>query len=62
MIIETVSVIFTLPGNDVCNPRQLTSEANQHTCGGCIELKRELNIEKVIVIEEKRRNYTDAIF
>jgi hypothetical protein len=62
MLLESVGLVFLVPRNDVCKPRMLTDECNEHTFGGWRSSKREFNVDQVMLVEEKRRNQTKAIF
>eukprot|EP00957_Ditylum_brightwellii_P104594 7969576-Ditylum_brightwellii.AAC.1 len=62
MVMETIGTIFLVTCKDVQTPRQVTSEANEHTFGGWRRVQREFNLVQVCGIEEKRRNYVDAVF
>ena len=62
MLLESVGTIFLVTRSDVHNLRRVTSEANEHTFGGWRSVNREFDIAKLVGIEEKCRNYTNAIF
>ena len=59
---ETIGTIFLVTRKDVQTPCRVTSEANEHTFDGWRRVQREFNLAQVCGIEEKRRNYVDAVF
>ena len=61
MTIEPVVFLFLLPRSDICNPCVLKSEANENTYGGLRWARREFNMTQVTGVEDKRRNYINAV-
>ena len=62
MVLETVATLFLVTRKDVKTPLRLKSESNDHTYGCYMRVQHEFNLAQLCGIEEKRRNYNDAVF
>eukprot|EP00957_Ditylum_brightwellii_P112938 8611842-Ditylum_brightwellii.AAC.1 len=62
MVIEIIGTIFLVTRKDVQTPHPVTSEANEHTFGRWRRVQHEFNLAQVCGVEEKHRNYVDAVF
>jgi hypothetical protein len=62
IVLETVGFMFLVTRADVWLHMLLTSESNEHTCGGWRQLLREFNMEQLIRIVWKHNVKLNAIF